>query len=86
VLEVPADLGHRRSLAASRSDFADELEEDRQLQEAIRLSKQENGMESSQEFKPQVKGKRKADGDLRTDRVKRAISASLDKGPCEFAL
>jgi hypothetical protein len=71
-------LNGRRAIAASRSEHADDLEEDRQLQEAIRLS-MGNEVEPSTNFEDQlkdrnVKMKRKAEGDLRTSGFKRSAS------------
>ncbi|KAE9366087.1 phospholipase D/nuclease [Stipitochalara longipes BDJ] len=71
-----------RALAASRSEHAHQLEEDRQLQEAIQLSLMEDSAKSSTTFEDQLRErsarmKRKAEEELRPGSVKRIPSASL---------
>lgn len=77
----------RRALAASRSEHADDLEEERQLQEAIRLS-MENDVAPPRSSEDQLrdkgaKMKRKAEGELRAGGAKH--SAPLEKAPGGFA-
>lgn len=76
----PLIVYHRLALTASRAE-QDQLDEDRQLQEAIRLSLMEDN-ESSTSFEDQLKQrsakmKRKAEDELRADSAKRSTSESI---------